>query len=76
MVQVLKYLERIFDNVVRLNALDMGHKTHPAGIMLLSRRIQTLVLEMLDLGCRCHGRAPVKIRTEYFIALQHRCQTK
>ncbi len=75
MVQILENLECIFHDVMGLDTLDMCHKTHPTGIVLLGGRIQTVVLEMLDLGCRCHGRSCKKIRTGYFIALQHRCQT-
>jgi hypothetical protein len=40
---------------MRLGALDVCHKTHTASIMLLGRRIQTVFLEMLDLGSRRHG---------------------
>jgi hypothetical protein len=40
---------------MRLDALDMGHKTHAARIMLVGRRIQTVFLKMLDLGSRRHG---------------------
>jgi hypothetical protein len=31
------------------------HKTYAASIVLLGRRIQTVFLEMLDLGSRSHG---------------------
>ena len=54
-VQVLQNLQRILDNVVRLCALDMGHKANAASVMLVLPGIQTGVLKMLDLGCRGHG---------------------
>ena len=55
MVQIFKNLERILDNVMRLDALDVGHKADAARVMLMVGRIQTVVLEILDLGSRHHG---------------------
>ena len=34
---------------------DMGHKADAAGIVLLAGSIQTVVLKVLDFGCRRHG---------------------
>ena len=55
MVQILQNLERILDDVMRLGALDMGHKADATSVMLMVRRVQTVFLEMLRLCNRCHG---------------------
>ena len=54
-VQVLQNLERVLDDLVRLGAFDMRHKPDTAGVMFLGRRIQTVFLEIRDLGSRRHG---------------------
>ena len=55
MVQIFQNLQRILDDVMRLGALDVGHEADAAGIVFLGGRIQTVFLEMGDLGNRCHG---------------------
>jgi hypothetical protein len=54
-IQVLQNLEGVADNAMALLASDMGHKTHATGIVFAGRRIQTVVLKMLDFGSRSHG---------------------
>ena len=73
-VQVLQYLQRVLDNVMRLDALDVGNKTHAARVVLMGRRIQTVVLEMRDLGSRRHGRSCRNSKETDFTPLQHLCQ--
>jgi hypothetical protein len=46
-----------------LLASDMGHKTNATGIVFAGRRIQTVVLKMLDFGSRSHG-ALLKVRMD------------
>jgi hypothetical protein len=40
---------------VTLLALDVRHETDAAGIVLVGRVVQTLLLDLLLLGCRGHG---------------------
>jgi hypothetical protein len=54
-IQVLQNLEGVTDNAMALLTSDMGHKTNATGIVFAGRRIQTVVLKMLDFGSRSHG---------------------
>jgi hypothetical protein len=54
-IQVLQNLEGVTDNAVALLASDMGYKANATGIVFAGRRIQTVVLKMLDFGSRSHG---------------------
>ena len=54
-IEVFQNLERVLDNVVRLGALDMGHKANATRVVFLVGRIQTVFLKVRDLGNRCHG---------------------
>jgi hypothetical protein len=40
---------------VALLALDVGHEAQAAGVVFVALGVQTVVLEMLDLGSRRHG---------------------
>jgi hypothetical protein len=55
MVDVLEDLERDFHDVMALYAIDMCNEDEAAGEVLVALGIQTVVLEMLDLGSRRHG---------------------
>ena len=55
MVQVLEDLQALLDDGVALLALDVGHEADAAGVVLVGAGIQTVFLEMLDLGSRRHG---------------------
>ena len=44
MVQILQDLQRILDDVVGLEALDIGDKAHPTGIMLIGLCVQAIGL--------------------------------
>ena len=55
MVDVFQDLERLRHDIVPLLALDVRHKTQPAGVVLVGGRIQTVLLQMLYLGGRGHG---------------------
>ena len=55
MVDVFEDLERAGDDVMALDALDMCNKAEAAGVVLVALGVQTVVLEMLDLGSRRHG---------------------
>ena len=54
-VDVLQDLQSAQHDVVALLALDVGHETQPAGVVFVALGVQTVVLEMLDLGSRRHG---------------------
>jgi hypothetical protein len=54
-IQVFEDLERALNDLVGLVTLDMRHKTHTAGVVFVGTAIQTVVLQMLDLGSRGHG---------------------
>ena len=43
MFQVAQHLEPLLQDVVRLRAFDIGNKSHPAGIMLEVRVVQSLL---------------------------------
>ena len=54
-VQVLQNFQRLRHDGVALLPLDVRHKTHTASVVLMGRVVQTVLLEMLLLGCRGHG---------------------
>jgi hypothetical protein len=56
MGEVDEHLKPLADNLVALFALDAGHKTHAAGIVLIARVIETLRLMSAETIVRCaHG---------------------
>ena len=54
-IQVLEDLECTLHDFMGLVALDVRHETHAAGVVLVRTVVQTVFLQMLDLGSRGHG---------------------
>ena len=52
MVQIFQNLERLGHDGVAFFALDVCHKTHATGVVLVRGVVQTVFLEMLQFGSR------------------------
>jgi hypothetical protein len=55
MIQVFKDLQALLHDGVTLFALDVCHESDTAGVVLMGRVVQTLLLEVVSLGGRGHG---------------------
>ncbi|MCY1552791.1 hypothetical protein D9M68_892110 [compost metagenome] len=80
MVQVFQDLQTLLHDGMAFFALDMGHEADTAGVVFVGRVVQTLLLELLLLGCRGHGASfsiqgrDKNTRDAKHSALQQRCQ--
>ena len=70
-VDVLQNLQRAPHDVVALLALDVGHEAQTAGIVFVALGVQTVVLEILDLGSSRHGESSYINRGERKITTGH-----
>ena len=57
-VEVLEDLQRVGDDGVALLALQVRHEAHAAGVVLLGRVVQALLLQLLLFGTRAHRSIP------------------
>ena len=71
MVDVFEDLQCPQHDVMALLALDMGHKAQTAGIVFVALGVQTVVLEILDLGSSRHGESSYINRGERKITTGH-----
>jgi len=55
MIQVFKDLQPLLHDGVAFSALDVRHESDATGVVLMGRVVQTMLLEVVSLGCRGHG---------------------
>ena len=74
-IQVFQNLQCLTHDGVRLVALDVGHKTHTTSVVLVGRVVQTVLLEVLLIGCRRHGMSFIKMDTKIACGRAYRTAT-